>query len=44
MMDTVPPRAAAATLGDRHWLVAATPLLSVRFIQVNLRLMEEFDA
>jgi thiosulfate dehydrogenase [quinone] large subunit len=32
-MDTVPPRAAAATLGERHWRVAAIALLSVRFIQ-----------
>jgi thiosulfate dehydrogenase [quinone] large subunit len=32
-VDTVPPRAAAATLGERHWRVAAIALLSVRFIQ-----------
>ena len=32
-MDTAPPRAAAATLGERHWRVAAIALLSVRFIQ-----------
>ena len=31
--DSVPPRAAAATLGERHWRVAAIALLSVRFIQ-----------
>src|SRR6266852_2647234 len=29
--DSVPPRAAAATLGERHWRVAAIALLSVRF-------------
>ena len=32
-MDTAPTRAAAATLGERHWRVAAIALLSVRFIQ-----------
>ena len=33
-MDTAPPpRAATATLGERHWRVAAIALLSVRFIQ-----------
>jgi thiosulfate dehydrogenase [quinone] large subunit len=32
-MDTVPPRAAAATLAERHWRIAAIALLSVRFIQ-----------
>jgi len=32
-VDTVPPGAAAATLGERHWSVAAIALLSVRFIQ-----------
>jgi thiosulfate dehydrogenase [quinone] large subunit len=32
-VDTVPPRAAAATLGERHWRVAAIALLSVRLIQ-----------
>jgi uncharacterized membrane protein YphA (DoxX/SURF4 family) len=32
-MNPVPLRAAAATLGERHWRVAAIALLSVRFIQ-----------
>jgi len=32
-MDKVPPRAAAALLGERHWRVAAIALLSVRLIQ-----------
>jgi hypothetical protein len=32
-MDTAPPRAAAVTLGERHWRVAAIALLSARFIQ-----------
>jgi thiosulfate dehydrogenase [quinone] large subunit len=32
-MDTVPPHAAAATLGDRQWRMAAIALLSVRIIQ-----------
>src|ERR1700730_13367999 len=32
-MDTVPRPAAAATLGERHWRVAAIALLSVRLIQ-----------
>src|SRR5258708_29639146 len=32
-MDTAPPRAAAVTLGERQWRVAAIALLSVRFIQ-----------
>src|ERR1700724_4782083 len=32
-MNTVPRPAAAATLGERHWRVAAIALLSVRFIQ-----------
>jgi thiosulfate dehydrogenase (quinone) len=32
-MDTAPPRAAAVTLGERHWRAAAIALLSVRFIQ-----------
>jgi thiosulfate dehydrogenase [quinone] large subunit len=32
-MDTAPTRAAAATLGERHWRVAAIALLSVRVIQ-----------
>jgi uncharacterized membrane protein YphA (DoxX/SURF4 family) len=32
-MGTVPPSAAAATLGERHWRMAAIALLSVRFIQ-----------
>ena len=31
--DRVPPSVAAATLGERHWRVAAIALLSVRFIQ-----------
>src|SRR5260370_1009051 len=30
-MDTVPPRASAATLGERHWRAAAIALLSVGF-------------
>jgi uncharacterized membrane protein YphA (DoxX/SURF4 family) len=32
-MDTAPPRAAAATLAERHWRMAAIALLSVRVIQ-----------
>jgi uncharacterized membrane protein YphA (DoxX/SURF4 family) len=32
-LDAVPSPAAAATLGERHWRVAAIALLSVRFIQ-----------
>jgi thiosulfate dehydrogenase [quinone] large subunit len=32
-MDTVPPRAAAATLAEQRWRSAAIALLSVRFIQ-----------
>src|SRR3984893_10297003 len=32
-MDTAPPRAATATLGERHWRMAGIALLSVRFIQ-----------
>ena len=32
-MNPVPLRAAAATLGERHWRVAAIALLSVRLIQ-----------
>jgi hypothetical protein len=32
-IDTAPPRAAAVTLGERHWRVAAIALLSARFIQ-----------
>src|ERR1700736_6152300 len=32
-MDTATPRAAAATLGERQWRVAAIALLSVRTIQ-----------
>ena len=32
-MDTLPPRAATATLGERHWRMAAMALLSVQFIQ-----------
>src|SRR5260370_1835791 len=32
-MDKVPPLAAAALLGERHWRVAAIALLSVRLIQ-----------
>jgi hypothetical protein len=32
-MDTLPPRAATATVGERHWRMAAIALLSVRFIQ-----------
>jgi hypothetical protein len=32
-IDTAPPRAAAGTLGERHWRVAAIALLSARFIQ-----------
>jgi len=32
-MDTVPGPAAAATLGERHWRVAAIALLPVRLIQ-----------
>jgi len=32
-MDTVPPGAAAATLGEHHWRVAAIALLSVRIVQ-----------
>src|SRR5205085_8187850 len=32
-MDTMTPRAAAATLGERHWRKAAIALLSVRIIQ-----------
>jgi thiosulfate dehydrogenase [quinone] large subunit len=31
--DALPPRAAAATLGERHWRTAAIALLSVRLIQ-----------
>jgi uncharacterized membrane protein YphA (DoxX/SURF4 family) len=32
-MDTAPPPAAAAMLGERHWRLAAIALLSVRLIQ-----------
>jgi uncharacterized membrane protein YphA (DoxX/SURF4 family) len=32
-LDTAPRPAAAATLGERHWRMAAIALLSVRFIQ-----------
>jgi thiosulfate dehydrogenase [quinone] large subunit len=32
-METVPRRAAAVTLGERHWRMAAIALLSVRCIQ-----------
>lgn len=32
-MDPAPPRAAAATLGERHWRAAVIALLSVRLIQ-----------
>jgi thiosulfate dehydrogenase [quinone] large subunit len=32
-VDVVPPRATAATLGERHWRMAAIALLSVRIIQ-----------
>src|SRR5246500_3405917 len=32
-MDTMPRPAAAATVGERHWRMAAIALLSVRFIQ-----------
>lgn len=32
-MHAVPPRTATATLGERHWRMAAIALLLVRFIQ-----------
>jgi uncharacterized membrane protein YphA (DoxX/SURF4 family) len=32
-VDTAPPRAAAALLGERHWRMAAIALLCVRLIQ-----------
>jgi hypothetical protein len=43
-LDTVPPRAAVARLGEQPWRIAAFALLPVRFIQVSLKKMEDFDA